>query len=138
MYNLLKLNSTLISATKYNTILLDNDYVHIGNYRFNKNIVNDNGEFIGDKYKKFLWFKFEIDDYGWYKYAITNPYLISFYDGRWAQNSKDIKKLLQDAMNTGLFTEEVNKLLELLNKAKIHIEEQNQILINLEKKLEVK
>ena len=136
MYNLLKINSALIHAIEYKSILLDTDYVHIGNYRFKKNIVTNNGEFVGEKYKKFLWFKFEIEDYGWYKYAITNPYLISFYDGQWTKTPKEIRKLLQDAIDTGIFVEESSKLLELLKKAEVHISEQNQILINLEKKLE--
>lgn len=138
MYNLLKINSALIHAIEYKSILTDDEqgYIHMGNYRFKRFIVNYDGEFIGIKYKKFLWFRYDTYDYDSYKYAITKLYSIGLYDGDSRQNCKDIKRLLQDAMDTGIFVEEVCKLLELLKKAEVHIEEQNQILIDLEKKLE--
>ena len=135
MYNLLKINSALIHAINYKAILLDTDCFHIGNYRFKWDIVNFDGTFIGTKYKKFLWFKYNTCEYEDYKYALTKPYLIGFYDGTWTQNPKEIRTLLQDAIDTGIFTEETSKLLELLNKAEVHIEKQNQILINLEKEV---
>jgi len=136
MYNLLKINSVLIEAIKYKAIRIDNEYIYITNYRFRRYIVNYDGEFIGEKYKKFLWFKSDSYEYESYKYALTKRFNIGFYDGHVWQDSRDIKSLLQDVMDTEIFSEEANKLFVLLEKAEANVEEQNQILTNLEKKRE--
>jgi len=138
MYTLLKINTALIEALKYKAITYDNEYFQITNCRFERYIVNYDGEFIGTKYKKFLWFNIDTYDYSCYKEALKDLYYIGFSSGDSWNTIHYIKGILQDAMDTGIFLEEATKLLGLLKIAEANVEEQNQILINLEKKLEDK
>jgi hypothetical protein len=70
MDSLVEISNAIYSSLKEKAIEVKECVVLINGHEFSKTLVNDNGEFIGEKYRKFLWLKIEKDDYSYYKQAL--------------------------------------------------------------------
>lgn len=99
--------------------------------------VNTNGEFIGKKYEKFLWIKYNTLNYRDYKIALNDGVDMGFWDGKQYYTANYIERRLNDMLRTGLFVDEATKLYKLFKEAEVNISIQNEILKQLESKFTI-
>lgn len=137
MDHLIHINNCIQKALNYKVLNLNKDKIHINNYEFSKHIVNEDGEFIGEKYKKHFFFKTRTNEYYLYELALSdNSINMGFYISGNYYTEHHIKSTLENLISTGLFKKEAEKLYAYYLKARENLDKQEKITQNLISKLD--
>lgn len=136
MEELIKINQVINTCLNYKAILLTSDNcININFYLFNKDTVNENGIFIGQKYRKFLYFfKVYTYEYERYIWAIQDiPVTMSYTEGDTIHLSAYIENVLKSAMELEAYKNDAKELMEKFEMAWENLKKQYEILDNLKR-----